>query len=661
MTYNIQNNAPKFFPGTDIRTNGATPDSIVVKSSTVSFNGKISKQIKSENPFVKYTIDNLSASFNASNQNKSNEIMKSVDTQRLTTNLDYNLRFPSDNYIEAFKWMAKVPLIGEKVSDTKFFYTPTSLATGFRVNRSLTEKQSRSSTDLIDDFNLGLDRKFSINYKIFDNTQFNYNKNIKSDMSEYRDKVLDNLKIGRVTSSTESLGSTFTPQWISWIKPNFAYNTNYSWNKPLSSVIDGANISAVKNTAINFSLSGTEIIETFYTPASKRKAITPTTRSRSASGLSRGESDASDKGKDNIDLSKDDSTKKKEKKKLENSFVLERIYQMSKKVEPLSISINTTTNRTANGVSGDVPLSYRFGLRDSHGLESAPEVGLNTGAEDIKKSLSIRTGVRFNPSSSLNISFSESISSNINGYNIDTRSTNRDYLAYGKHLSSGMPFSNWSLRIGGLEKIKFVSPYVQSLSLEHAFSGKENLSWKFNDDSVGAIDLFSISSFANDNDNNRQFSRISRSFTPLLGITTSFRNGISTNIRTNITHTLDEVANGLTYVSDNSILASITYNFSKGIRFSLPFTERNVYLKNNMNITLNFDVSQKKEEGSKDKINFAEQNFTNSRKSVLRVTYTLTDDVTGSLFYEYRENDTRLTGRRIDRDFGINLNVAIRG
>ena len=661
MTYNIQNNAPKFFPGTDIRTNGATPDSIIVKSSTVSFNGKISKQIKSENPFVKYTIDNLSASFNASNQNKSNEIMKSVDTQRLTTNLDYNLRFPSDNYIEAFKWMAKVPLIGEKVSDTKFFYTPTSLATGFRVNRSLTEKQSRSSTDLIDDFNLGLDRKFSINYKIFDNTQFNYNKNIKSDMSEYRDKVLDNLKIGRVTSSTESLGSTFTPQWISWIKPNFAYNTNYSWNKPLSSVIDGANISAVKNTAINFSLSGTEIIETFYTPASKRKAITPTTRSRSASGLSRGESDASDKGKDNIDLSKDDSTKKKEKKKLENSFVLERIYQMSKKVEPLSISINTTTNRTANGVSGDVPLSYRFGLRDSHGLESAPEVGLNTGAEDIKKSLSIRTGVRFNPSSSLNISFSESISSNINGYNIDTRSTNRDYLAYGKHLSSGMPFSNWSLRIGGLEKIKFVSPYVQSLSLEHAFSGKENLSWKFNDDSVGAIDLFSISSFANDNDNNRQFSRISRSFTPLLGITTSFKNGISTNIRTNITHTLDEVANGLTYVSDNSILASITYNFSKGIRFSLPFTERNVYLKNNMNITLNFDVSQKKEEGSKDKINFAEQNFTNSRKSVLRVTYTLTDDVTGSLFYEYRENDTRLTGRRIDRDFGINLNVAIRG
>ncbi len=100
---------------------------------------------------------------------------------------------------------------------------------------------------------------------------------------------------------------------------------------------------------------------------------------------------------------------------------------------------------------------------------------------------------------------------------------------------------------------------------------------------------------------------------------------------------------------------------SKGIRFPLPFSERNIYLRNNMNISLNLDFSNKTEEGSKDKINFVEQNFTNTQKSVLRITYTLTDDITGSLFYEYRQTDTRLTGRRIDRDFGINLNVAIRG
>ena len=120
------------------------------------------------------------------------------------------------------------------------------------------------------------------------------------------------------------------------------------------------------------------------------------------------------------------------------------------------------------------------------------------------------------------------------------------------------------------------------MSIEHAFNGKQNLSWKFNEGGVTPINLLSISSFENNNNDNLQFSRISRSFSPLIGISTTFNNGISTNVRSNITHTLDEVANGLTYISDNSILATITYNFSKGIRFSLTFSERNIYLRNNI-------------------------------------------------------------------------------
>ena len=117
-----------------------------------------------------------------------------------------------------------------------------------------------------------------------------------------------------------------------------------------------------------------------------------------------------------------------------------------------------------------MPLSYRLGFSDSHNLEYAPEIGFNTGSDDIKKSLSIRTGIKFNPSTSMNISFSESISSNINGYGIDIRSISRDYFSYGDHLSNGLPFSNWTFRIGGLEKIKFISPYVRSLSLEDCSS-----------------------------------------------------------------------------------------------------------------------------------------------------------------------------------------------
>ena len=425
-------------------------------------------------------------------------------------------------------------------------------------------------------------------------------------------------------------------------------------------VIDGANIVSVRNNGVNFSLSATEILELFYTPASKRNVPAPRTRSREDLGTVSLENDENE-SEIIEDSTNNKKPKNKKERKINNSFAMERIYGWSKKIEPLSISINNTTNLTSNAIQGKVPLKYRFGLSDTHGLDHASEVGLNTGVDDIKKSLSIRSGIKFDSNTSMNISFSESISSNLNGYGIDIRSINRDYFAYGEHLSDGLPFSNWAFRIGGLEKIKFISPYVNSLSIEHAFNGKQTVSWKFNDPGIGAIDLLKISSFVSDNDDYIQFARVSRNFTPLIGITTSFKNGISTNIRTNVVHTLDEVPNGLTYISENSILASLTYNFTKGIRVPLPFTERDIYLKNNINLTLNIDVSEKKEEGSKDKINFAEQNFVDSWKTILRVTYTLTDNVSGSLFYEYRVNDTRLTGRRTDRDFGININVAIRG
>jgi len=663
MTYNMQNNTPKFLPGTDIRTSDSAPDSVITQSSTISLNGKISKRIKSENPFIRYTIDNLSTSFNISTQNRSDEIMKSVDTDRFTSSVDYNLKFPSDNYIQAFKWLKKVPIVGENMSETKFFYTPSSFSTGIKLNQNLVEKQSRATDEIVDDFNLGLNRTFALSYKVFDNFQFNYNRNVQTDMAEYRAKIfeaLKELKIGDTTRNTESFASNFSPKWFSWFQPNFVYNTNYSWNKPRSSVIDGANIVSVRNNGVNFSLSATEILELFYTPASKRNVPAPRTRSREDLGTVSLENDENE-SEIIEDSTNNKKPKNKKERKINNSLAMERIYGWSKKIEPLSISINNTTNLTSNAIQGKVPLKYRFGLSDTHGLDHASEVGLNTGVDDIKKSLSIRSGIKFDSNTSMNISFSESISSNLNGYGIDIRSINRDYFAYGEHLSDGLPFSNWSFRIGGLEKIKFISPYVKSLSIEHAFNGKQNVSWKFNETGIGAIDLLQISSFVSDNDDYTQFSRVSRNFTPLIGITTSFKNGISTNIRTNITHTLDEVPNGLTYISENSVLASLTYNFTKGIRVPLPFTERNIYLKNNINLTLNIDVSEKKEEGSKDKINFAEQNFVDSWKTILRVTYALTDNVSGSLFYEYRVNDTRLTGRRTDRDFGININVAIRG
>ena len=58
---------------------------------------------------------------------------------------------------------------------------------------------------------------------------------------------------------------------------------------------------------------------------------------------------------------------------------------------------------------------------------------------------------------------------------------------------------------------------------------------------------------------------------------------------------------------------------------------------------------------------FAETAFTTSWKTGIRLTYTFSKSVSGSMIWEYRESDSKHTGKKIDRDFGFDVNLAIRG
>ena len=66
---------------------------------------------------------------------------------------------------------------------------------------------------------------------------------------------------------------------------------------------------------------------------------------------------------------------------------------------------------------------------------------------------------------------------------------------------------------------------------------------------------------------------------------------------------------------------------------------------------------QKAQEATK----FAETTFTSSWKSGIRLTYSFSKSVSGSVVWEYRENDSKHTGKKVDRDFGFDVNLAIRG
>ena len=634
ISYNNSTNTPKFFPGTDIRTESSAPDSILVQSSTMNVSGRLSKKIKSENPVVKYTLDNLSAGFNISNQNRSDTIMKSIDFSKINTNLDYFIRFPSGNFIEPFEWIKSLPYLGDELSSTKLYYSPTNFSSNIKLDMTSSERNSRANSEIIKEENFNITRNFGFEYKVFDDTQLSYNKSI---VSNKLDDIFKEFEIGEKIQSKESFSYNFSPEWMKILNPSFNYDSNFSWNKPPDSIIDAANINLNTNTRLNITVSPKDIISIFYNP-STIKDDKPRTRSRTQT------------------LRFNNASTKTE----ENNF-LKKVYDQTKKIDPISITFTNTNNSISNGINGKIPFTYKLGLKDNLGIDPISEIGFDTGFNDKKISFAMRTSIRFKQNSSLNISFNQNINSNINGFNIDTRSSSTNYLAYGKNLSKGMPFINWNLRVRGLENIFFIKPYVKSMSLEHAFSGNQNLSWKFNDDGTRGVRLFNIEDFRDDYQDSLQFSKTISSLNPLLGITTRFNNDISTNIRLNTVYTLDEVPFGRNIIIKNSLLGTMSYNFARGLRISLPFTERNVFLRNNFNITFNFDLNNTVEKGSKNMINFVEQNFIKTRKGILRLSYVLTDDLTAGLFYEYRTNETRLTGQRIDRDFGITLNISIRG
>ena len=92
------------------------------------------------------------------------------------------------------------------------------------------------------------------------------------------------------------------------------------------------------------------------------------------------------------------------------------------------------------------------------------------------------------------------------------------------------------------------------MSLEHAYTGKQNLSWKFNDSGIRGISLMKVEDFKDEFGDSLQFSNLTSSLSPIIGLTTSFRNGISTNFRANTVLSLREVPFGMTLVKKNSLL-----------------------------------------------------------------------------------------------------------
>ena len=644
-TFAQSENRPKYFPDSDILVDQENvPDSIMSKKQEISFSTSLTKSSKSDNKFIKATLDKIKPSFSASQSTSSNSLNKEVLNEKYSGKVSYSYPFSRDNYITPFKWLKDVPWLGEKLGEMNMYYSPSAFNTSLNISEALSQTTKRIGSRT-DTYSFGLSRSFSLDYNLTDKLKTKYKRSISSDLRDFRGyawMAIRDLDPGVVENITENLTTSFNPQLFTWLKPNFNHTAAFRWNKPRASSIDGATIGTQLRFSSSFNILPSQFFEMIYKPPSKAKKSTGSSRRRGRT-------------KD-----KDEEVEEAKPEQKENAF-LTAMHGMVKKVNPISFSYTENLNRTGRGVQGTVPTGYKFGWLPEHGLDHATDVGSDQGAWDHKRDFSVRTGVNFTRNISTSVNYAQNIATTIGASNIEQRSMSRDYLFWGEKLEEGLPFFGWSLRWTGVEKWPFINKIARSASMEHAINGKESRSWQFENFDGPDMPLFDLTQFIDDYTENQRSARKNISFSPLIGLNMNLKKGISMNIRHNMSKSVQDESNGLSVRNEKSWTASSNYSHRGGFTIPLPYMD-DWNIQNTVNFTLNFDMNESESLGSKDGgAEFGQTAFNSGWKTSLRISYSFSSQISGGIIYEYRESDSKTTGKKIDRDFGFDVNIAISG
>lgn len=635
---------PKYFPGEDIKvSNVSMPDSIISESESMSMGISASKTSKSDNKLIKYTIDQVNVKFNAAKSKSSDITYLDKQSETYSGNVGYTIPFGRDNYIKPFKWIEKVPVVGPKFSEFQFYYTPSSFSTNMSFAEKLSWNETRRGIRSEDAYSFGLDRKLNLDYKLTNSLSTKYGWTGKSKLNDYRGYIFSAIKAldpGDVTNITENMNTSFSPTLFTWLRPSFNYTANYRWNDNLA--YEGRDISTGLRFNTDVTLTPVQLFEIIYKPPTKKKTRRNTSRRRT--------------GRRTTTIKKEEEPKKERKENKPLTF----IHGLFSKIIPISLRYSETLNRSANKIIGEVPMGYKFGWLPNHGLEHSEDVGTNFGNWDHKVDATIRSGLKVTNNLTINMNFGQNFSTTRSGSGVESRSMTRDYFAYGDRLENGLPFVGWSFRISGVEKFPIMNWIAKSASLEHNYSGKELRSWQFENILPSDMNFFNFGTFAEDYKDYERNSKIQTAYSPLIGLNMTLKKGISMNIRHNRDKSLEEKPEGLTIRQNWSVTSSTTYSHRGGMRIPVPYYG-DLNLKNTMNFTLNLDMNDSKEFKSGDKINLEEGAFSSSWKAGLRVSYQFSTKVSGSVIYEYRENENKTTGKKIDRDFGFDVNMSISG
>ncbi len=633
---------PKYKPGTDIevRKDRIPPEileTIQSRQKQSGFSVSIRRSTKSKNWILANTIDRISGSYSETRSEGSNSTTKSSTNFSQSGRFGYNLSFGRGKFFQPFAWIRKVPVLGV-LGETKLYYTPRTFSVQASVTRSRRSSLTRTGA-LTGSETFNVQRQIRAGYNLFETLGFDFSRSYVSDMRGRPMSDLWKRKFGQTTGINQNFSVKYNPKIFAWLTNNFSYTAGYKYNVNLQQRATGRSAANNANLSAQVTLDPARLWSSIFRTGTtaRRRPGARAVRGRRPPGSRR-----APPGSRRKPGTKD--KKKQEEKKSGSPFhvfgLFGKVFEM---IDPIQFSIQQRTGNNYYGLqSTQMPTTaFQFGLDDSTGVPVLQNVGTNRGSQNFNKAISIQTGI--SPMRSMSIDFRYNRSEQRNNTTTTTGGYNETYLRLG---NLDMAFPNWTLRWSGLSRVKLFKKYVQQVTLDHSFSGQRNETWNLTPEGEKNITKLDFQS----------------GFRPLIGLNARLKNGVTVNLRYNMSENLSQsMTGGLGSTKQVSRDLNFTATYSKRSGFRLPFW-KNKELRNSIDFSLSFIYGSNvtyKSRGTEGRF----QPTAETSKWTLepKVTYSFSTQVRGGAHLQIGHTKNSLMGETKIQELGINVQISIRG
>ncbi len=630
FNYSERTSTPKYLPGSDILVTKDTPDSVLEKIGNENINQGLGvsfrKNTRSNNFFVKNTIDNISISFNTAQSHSKSSTQKYADRETYTANISYNLSFPKDKYFQPFKWIGKAPIIS-KLAQLKFFYFPTNLNLKASGNRSNSKSETRSGV-VTENETFLISRSIQTGIQPFQSMSFDFSRDYKNDLRDTAEPLeeITNFRFGQLTDMSQSISAKFNPQLFRWLKTNFSYSAKFKFSNNLQLKDRGRNASNNNSITTSLTFDPDQFVKSLF----KKSSGTRVKRRRPPAK----------KPPD-----KSDQDKKEDQGSGFNplSILGSGVDFITSRIKPINLNLTQRKNISNYGLdpAGGMPsFNYMVGFDKNPGMESVEGVGTNDGSFRDNRSISLQSGLNIIKQMDVSLKYSHDEDENETTTRTGGSSDSWFYI----EETGGFPIAEWTVRWSGLEKISFFKKFTQRISFDHNFSGKKQESWQ-------------------NNPNQKTKTSYTKSFRPLAGFNISLKKNINMNVRYNYSENISFTQRGgsggqKSVQSDLSFSAS--YSHSGGMRIPLPFL-KNKELKNNMDFQLTISMNNNQSFQKLQEKDWVETDMRKSWSLEPQLNYSFSRNVRGGVHFKMGKNSNKRIGDTTIQELGINVNISISG